>query len=403
MLGTEKLSAGRTWLANQRRATTVFETVLPEGAVKDGNLRAFIDNAESLPPRPKFSQSFLEQDAARVLLAPDTFERLATTETTEPLSQVPPTECVQSRFPTENLYRQLQGGVDAEPVSRLESLKIPSLCDAHPMTPDHQIVFAEIPNVAAVQADSELVSDVKIVSLRTDDSMLTDAALFEDDVVPTGATSPDAEHYADANREDGRPLASDCEGQDQIESLLEKIFERFPLAAPAILLFVGTEQNPHVDETSARVASAIAQRNVGDVLLIDADVEGGRLSRVSGLEGQSGFTECINRNQQWHEKVVSQTGSSFGFMPVGNCDMDRWNAGQLLRNAAAEMKREYQFICVSAGNTHSPHAGLWFDVCDGTYLVVSMTSSNSSYARSAVEELKSRSARLLGCVVTDAA
>ena len=168
-----------------------------------------------------------------------------------------------------------------------------------------------------------------------------------------------------------------------------------------MLLFVGTEENPHVDETCARVASAIASRNIGDVLLVDADVNGQRLTNASGLARQTGFLECINRSQNWRQKVVSRNESSFGFLPVGDCEMDRWNAKQLLINSVAEMKQDYQFVCVSAGSAHSPHAKLWYDVCEGSFLVVSLKSSNETFAKSAVKELHAGDARLLGCVVTD--
>jgi len=81
--------------------------------------------------------------------------------------------------------------------------------------------------------------------------------------------------------------------------------------------------------------------------------------------------------------------------------MDRWNAKQLLINSVAEMKQDYQFVCVSAGSAHSPHAKLWYDVCEGSYLVVSLKTSNETFAKSSVRELQAGDARLLGCVVTD--
>ena len=65
------------------------------------------------------------------------------------------------------------------------------------------------------------------------------------------------------------------------------------------------------------------------------------------------------------------------------------------------MKREYQFIRVAAGDAHSSAARMWNDICDGSYLLVSMKNSNESFAKSAVAELQARGARLLGCVVTD--
>ena len=65
------------------------------------------------------------------------------------------------------------------------------------------------------------------------------------------------------------------------------------------------------------------------------------------------------------------------------------------------MKQDYQFICVSAGDAHDNVAKTWSGVCDGSYLLVSLKNSNEKIAESAVAELQTSGARLLGCVVTD--
>ncbi len=44
-----------------------------------------------------------------------------------------------------------------------------------------------------------------------------------------------------------------------ITELADQILNRFPLAAPTVLLFAGSEWNPHIDETCAQVAYQLAQ------------------------------------------------------------------------------------------------------------------------------------------------
>ena len=169
-----------------------------------------------------------------------------------------------------------------------------------------------------------------------------------------------------------------------------------------MLLFVGGESNPIVEETCGRVASALASCHVGRVLLVDGDVEGRQLTIAGGLAEQPGLSEAINRSQDWRPMIVSQDSASFSFLPAGNCPMDRWNSAELLREVNAEIKQEFQFVCVAAGDAHAKHAKIWCDVCDGSYLVVSMKNSNETFAKSAVAELNSNGARVLGCVVADA-
>jgi len=348
MTSTVSSHSGRHWLQSQTPAATAFEqmaSTIPDSAPKRIGIADL--NTLEVPPM---------NNAARRAPTPP-----ITNPTAEPA------------FETQSIYTQLHGTSETPAVEHMNSIVLPNMSTSQSTTSgatsaDHQIVFVNIPNVSSSCCGDD--SKMKVID------------------APDLAT-------VKAAKELGKTPTS------EISTLVDSIFERFPLAASTVLLFVGTEENPHVDETCARVASAIASRNIGDVLLIDADVDGKRLTQASGLAGQSGFLECVNRSQNWRQKVVSRDESSFGFLPVGECAMDRWNAKQLLINSVAEMKQDYQFVCVSAGSAHSPHAKLWYDVCEGSYLVVSLKTSNETFAKSSVRELQAGDARLLGCVVTD--
>ena len=349
MTSTVSSHSDRHWLQSQTPATTAFEetaSTIPDSAPK----RIGIADLSTLEVPPM-------NNAARRAPTPP-----ITNPTAEPA------------FETQSIYTQLHGTSETPAVEHMNSIVLPNMNTSQSTTSgatsaDHQIVFVNIPNVSS-------------------------SCCADDDSAMKVIDAPDLATVK-AAKELGQTPTS------EISTLVDSIFERFPLAASTVLLFVGTEENPHVDETCARVASAIASRNIGDVLLIDADVDGKRLTQASGLAGQAGFLECINRSQPWRQKVVSRNESSFGFLPVGECAMDRWNAKQLLINSVAEMKQDYQFVCVSAGSAHSPHAKLWYDVCEGSYLVVSLKTSNETFAKSSVRELQAGDARLLGCVVTD--
>lgn len=349
MTSTVSSPSGRQWLQSLLPATTASET--PPANIPDSPAKCIeLADLGSLKAPP------MNNAAEHAPVPPMT------------------SPTAEAAFATQSIYNQLHGTSEAPAVEHMNSIVIPKMNTPQPTQPgsnstDHQIVFVSIPNVSS-------------------------PSLTEDDSVMKVIEVPDLDTIKAAKESGEEPTS-------EITSLVDSIFERFPLAASTVLLFVGTEENPHVDETCARVASAIASRKIGNVLLIDGDVEGQRLTQASGLAGQTGFLECINRSQQWREKVVSRKESSFGFLPVGDCKMDRWNAKQLLINSVAEMKQDYQFVCVSAGSAHSPNAKIWYDVCDGSYLVVSLKSSNETYAKSSVKELQSGGARLLGCVVTD--
>lgn len=185
------------------------------------------------------------------------------------------------------------------------------------------------------------------------------------------------------------------------QSVVDLILERSNPSAPVVLLFVGSEPNHHVDELTARVAATLCDHVESRVLLIDSDQVSRNLTAASRRQSEPGMTEVIEYNQDWRANLLRNQNANLDFIPVGNGSFGRWNQKELLRKAVCEMKTEYQVVCVAGGDAHGKAAKLWSDVCDGSYLLVSIKNSNGAVAKSAVTQLKSSGARLLGCVVTD--
>ena len=194
---------------------------------------------------------------------------------------------------------------------------------------------------------------------------------------------------------------SDLESSKPIGSLTQAIIERFPLGDPSVLTFVGSETNLHIDETSAKIASELAGRKIGRILLVDADTETKTLTRASGVESEPGLSDVINKSIAWDSAIYGRSATGLDFMGAGTDSLRHEESESRLRQLVAELKQHYQFICVAAGDAHSNSAKLWNDVSDGSYLLVSIKNSNETYAKSAVAEMRSCGARLLGCVVTD--
>ena len=369
-------SKGRRWLSNLTPASTSFENL-------SGNLDGR-SAEEQLPPTP-------DTEVIEVAIPP------------------------RQKFLAQSIHNQLQG-IGSPAVSVLSDLEIPSMKNSEPGSANHEIVFVSIPKLGE---DGSLTGRLTNRVNQSSNQHPSPSAVAEIESCPNEAPAIASVTAAFASAAGGQtePVQSGCNTDackaaesaiqpkfvgGELGILVEKIMDRFPLASPTILLFVAGEPNPNVDETCAQVASALASCNVGNVLLIDGDVADRQLTIAGGMANQPGLSEAINRSADWRPLIVSEGSASFSFLPVGECPSDRWNSDQLLRQMTAEMKQDFQFICVSAGDAHSKHAKLWCDVCDGSYLVVSLKNSNETLAKSAAEELMLNGARVLGCVVADA-
>lgn len=293
--------------------------------------------------------------------------------------------------------------------------------DAEHGTDQEQTIVVSVPDVGSMAdlpfGGTNLI-DSDSASSRTVEEVLSDATearlveisqAFDFQANPASSDLPEKPtEWTDKpeTKETGRSgskQSSKSKHSEAIAPLVNAILERFPLADPAVLLFVGSEANTHIDETCARISNRLAERNVGRVLLIDSDVAGHELSRASGLAGEPGISDVVNQGASWKPLIYRGSESGLDFFPAGGGQFSHLDGPTRLREAIAEMKREYQFICVSAGDAHHANAKIWTEICDGSYLLVSMKNSNETVAKSAVTELQSSGARLLGCVVTDVA
>jgi hypothetical protein len=189
--------------------------------------------------------------------------------------------------------------------------------------------------------------------------------------------------------------------EQAVEKIARSIVERYPVGNPGLVVFAGLEANSMIDETCARVATSLSERKIGRALLIDADTQGQALTIASGVAGQAGVTDIVAGEIEWKNAVFGGSATGLDFIGAGSGQELGQHSTPLLRQLVVGLKNEYQFICVSVGDSGQISSQFWNDVGDGTYLLVSLKNSNQLRAKAAVSELRLSGGRLLGCVVTD--
>lgn len=200
-------------------------------------------------------------------------------------------------------------------------------------------------------------------------------------------------------RQNAGPLGPRGSSQTILQ-LRSLILERFPAGSPAIVLFLGSENNPHIHSTCSLVAASVAELGQGRVLLVDSCPER-RLTQSLKQLDSPGLSNCLSPGGDWQQRVIAEGAGRIDFLPAGTSHWEHWGAETRLLQIAAQVRQRYRFVFVNAGDAHQSMAKLWSSVCDGSYLLVSMKSSNAEIAESAVTELQASGARLLGCIATD--
>ena len=304
----------------------------------------------------------------------------------------------------------------------LQTLPLPAdipLPDTHRsnmVTPDLLAAIAEAENLAASaknvagrsrsEDEAAVVNSPSMSEDRAIEQPLPDATVDSDISAPPETWQPEptqkpAERKKENDDDDDQSSQKDVDSE-AIESLVSSIEERFPAGVPFVLMFAGSEDNPHCEETCARVALSLAERVPGKVLLIDSDFERAKLSDAGAGNGEFGLTTWLTRDVRWQNLIARKSAVGLEFMPLGQKPVKYWKtARQKVLPLVRELQQEYQYICVSVGDAHDRASSLWADIADGTFLIVSLTWSSQTVARSANDYLKSIGARVFGCVVTE--
>ena len=212
------------------------------------------------------------------------------------------------------------------------------------------------------------------------------------------STVPDTSQPNVANRV--RPLQS-LVAAEELQGVVDSILERYTGTDSLVLLFVGSQLNAHVNATTASVAAMLAERKLGSVLLIDSNSVSRQLTNQTGSEQFDGLGEAVIESRSWQPMICSGAIPGVSFLPCGTRRLEGTRYQQRVRSVVSEMRKSFDLICVSAGQSDSIDAKIWSDISDGCYLIVSQKHSNPALAQSAVAELQTSGARLLGCVVTD--
>ena len=248
------------------------------------------------------------------------------------------------------------------------------------------IIRVTIPDVVVPALPQQQDPTTKLVVENTDRIETIQHAINE-----TESVSPASE---------AAPKSTDSR-HTKIDGLIDSILSKFPLSDPVTLLFVGSTTDAETDTVTADVAKRLTERRVGKVLLVDANPNSRKLSSNLGLENSEGIGNVICADQSWKSVVQSGHVTGLDFLPYGNV-----NTAKTLRSKTqsflADVKSDYQFICVSAGLNNSPIAKSFCLAADGIYLLVDLVQLTHVDAKAAADQFILNNLPLVGCIALDA-
>lgn len=212
-------------------------------------------------------------------------------------------------------------------------------------------------------------------------------------------------HADEVSQDEGMSGGIDCcftsiDRQDkQIRPIVDSILEKFPLTGTSFISFTCSENNAQLGAVVTHSAAVLENIANKPILIIDFDVDNNSLTTMLGIENQPGIFNLKRQGVSWEQIIQKTSQANIDVVSLGRMDSAS-NISETIRDTVGAIGNDYNFVLVNVGDAHGQVAQAWAKHVHGTFLLVSMAKSNQHIAKSAVAQLNSSGARLIGCVVS---
>lgn len=235
-----------------------------------------------------------------------------------------------------------------------------------------------------------------------------DSDTFVDDGESSSSAAADTSDFVPAaiasyptDRLGQRYIYAQSKKQILIDSVVDQIASRFPPATGATIMLVGTGREIDVDSAVSRVATCMAMRDMGNILLVDGNLPSRQMSSVLGLDKEAGVSELIRQQHNLSSMLCATDNSRLMILPAGRDQL----AGAEIDLTAASLsnksfKQHFAYTIIGGAKAGDSLTDSWASLVDGVYLLVDVDESDRETSREVVDYFRNMGARIVGCIAT---
>lgn len=184
---------------------------------------------------------------------------------------------------------------------------------------------------------------------------------------------------------------------DHYHELAERIAEQLATNYCNVLLFVTPDDAAAPCFSMTHLAQAFSLQSTGDVLLVDGDLAGGRLSKTVCPHGP-GLAEVMLGAAQWPETIHATTTPRVDFVSRGESPIEGVDEHEVGWGA---LRPKYRDVLIGVADSRDPQTARLAAHCDGVYLLVSRPQTKRADALAAAELLRAGGVNLLGTILVN--
>ncbi len=361
---------------------------------------------ESVPVKPPSSTTYqtvsaigsmippavMNPDAFSGIVAPTIIPDRGPTADMQPVRPVPKTETTQFQVATP----ELTSGTTA-------TTTVNSTTPNQVELPEHLVTDADVDTV-----DQETIQQIKVDLDRQ--TQTTECSMQLPETTPTipltssNLTVDQTKVVAyPKDRRGQRFDYTQTKRQKLVDSIVDQVVERFPSPANATLMFVGVTREIDVDSAASRIATCMANRDLGQVALIDGNQMSGQITQLFGLQSETGIADAIFADEPANQLAVSTENTSLKVIGTGLKDLS--GVGNQIPNAkrtTESLRNSFEYSIISGGVAGDELTDAWSSLVDGVYVIVDMDQTDRDATIRTVDYFRQKGVRIVGCIATRA-
>jgi Mrp family chromosome partitioning ATPase len=181
------------------------------------------------------------------------------------------------------------------------------------------------------------------------------------------------------------------------DRLARQVVDQLPRSLPASLMLVGAGRHGTRLPAVLGLARALAERDEGRILLIDADATQREITRRLAMSRTPGLFDLLGSGKTQQLATTPTDFEGLDFLPLGG--RKTRVTSEALRTLLAELKRKYRFVILETGGASAPLGDLCAQVTDAVYMLVELGMTTREDARKTARRLRQGGACLRGVVL----
>lgn len=190
--------------------------------------------------------------------------------------------------------------------------------------------------------------------------------------------------------------------QRLVDSIVDQVVERFPGNTRPVIMLIGATREIDVDSAASRIATCMATRDIGDILLVDGNLESRQLTSVLSLNGRPGITDAFQKNVPVCDVITQTDHPRLKVVGTGTLADSSITDLSAATATSGSFKDDFGYTIVSGGIAGDTLTDTWSSVVDGIYLIVDMDQSDRNKTVETVDYFRHLGARIVGCIATRA-